>query len=740
MKDETQWETSMTLVRLSILTAILTGATACDSDLQVQTKEVDVPCEQNRLHPDCAETLAASNKENPEEEQLPVQFKHITLDNVAWDTHINAEESKSTAPAYLAAPLDGLEALYSNWQAKGAVCDATMQYPLKTMPGINGLPAGDGDYYLCVNLVNAKRKRSVYGRTPLVHLDRTFPVIAPLKDLNLGKPGHVTADITEANPGTIEWSQVSGPGKLSFSAPANPATDIVGITNGAYEVKITATDLAGNATSTGFKVNWDLSTPVFTSLKFNSDAADGAINAAEVAGTDPLFVLEASGFQTATYTAPIETTDVLSCNAEMTYGAKEIPAAKDLTKDGTFAICVSLSNSIGVVTYGSSPVLTRDTIAPIGTAKLRALAADGFLNEADRVLKENVVTLVTTETGLTSTFAFVPSTVSCGNGQFHTTPQADHTSLAKDGSYKACISVLDPAANTTVIESAAFVVDTAAPTFVTLELTGDAADQALTGGERNNTTDLINLTASGQDSIGYALVASGATCDGNLVYDNTVPKSNSTAITTDGTYKVCVKLADNAGNLQYGETNAITYVADSTAPTPALSATQPSITNQTSLNITVTFDEAVTGFDLSDIAVVNGTKGNFATTSSSVYTFDITGASGAVTVDVVAGVASDAAGNTSNAATQLAFTIDATAPTVASVSTTKADGTYTVGEVIPITVTFDEAVAVTGTPLLTLETGTTDRNLNYASGTGTTTLSFSYTVQSGVMMFYCNIP
>ncbi len=38
---------------------------------------------------------------------------------------------------------------------------------------------------------------------------------------------------------------------------------------------------------------------------------------------------------------------------------------------------------------------------------------------------------------------------------------------------------------------------------------------------------------------------------------------------------------------------------------------------------------------------------------------------------------------------------------------------------------------VTGTPQLTLETGTTDVVLNYASGSGTDTLIFNYTVASG---------
>lgn len=74
---------------------------------------------------------------------------------------------------------------------------------------------------------------------------------------------------------------------------------------------------------------------------------------------------------------------------------------------------------------------------------------------------------------------------------------------------------------------------------------------------------------------------------------------------------------------------------------------------------------------------------------------------------------------------------DTAAPTVTGVSSTATDGSYDVAAVIPITVTFNKAVNVTGTPRIELETGTTDRFGDYASGTGTATLTFNYTVQSG---------
>ena len=74
---------------------------------------------------------------------------------------------------------------------------------------------------------------------------------------------------------------------------------------------------------------------------------------------------------------------------------------------------------------------------------------------------------------------------------------------------------------------------------------------------------------------------------------------------------------------------------------------------------------------------------------------------------------------------------DDVAPTVSGVSSSTTDNTYGIGSVISIQVTFSEAVTVSGTPQLTLETGATDRTINYTGGTGTNTLTFSYTVQAG---------
>ncbi|UCB57614.1 MAG: DUF2341 domain-containing protein, partial [Candidatus Omnitrophota bacterium] len=70
-------------------------------------------------------------------------------------------------------------------------------------------------------------------------------------------------------------------------------------------------------------------------------------------------------------------------------------------------------------------------------------------------------------------------------------------------------------------------------------------------------------------------------------------------------------------------------------------------------------------------------------------------------------------------------------PTVTNVTSTNDNGTYNLGDTIDVTVEFTELVNVTGTPQLTLDTGGAGSAANYTSGTGTTTLTFQYTVSVG---------
>ncbi len=94
---------------------------------------------------------------------------------------------------------------------------------------------------------------------------------------------------------------------------------------------------------------------------------------------------------------------------------------------------------------------------------------------------------------------------------------------------------------------------------------------------------------------------------------------------------------------------------------------------------------------------------------------------------------SDAAGNTvsSNSSITVTRSNDTNSPDVSTVTSSTTDGPYNIGDVVAINVQFDEVVTVTGAPQLTLETGDVDREVDYVSGSGTDTLLFNYTVQSG---------
>lgn len=73
---------------------------------------------------------------------------------------------------------------------------------------------------------------------------------------------------------------------------------------------------------------------------------------------------------------------------------------------------------------------------------------------------------------------------------------------------------------------------------------------------------------------------------------------------------------------------------------------------------------------------------------------------------------------------------DLTAPTISGISSDTANGSYGVGIVIDIDVTFSETVTSTGSVTVTLETGSVDRTCTFTV-TSATTATCNYTVQAG---------
>jgi hypothetical protein len=120
----------------------------------------------------------------------------------------------------------------------------------------------------------------------------------------------------------------------------------------------------------------------------------------------------------------------------------------------------------------------------------------------------------------------------------------------------------------------------------------------------------------------------------------------------------------------------------------------------------------------------NGSKLDYTSTTP----FDLTGATIVGDGGVAASLTLPAPGAAGSLSATFNIVIDTSISQVTGVTSPLPDGTYGAGIVVPITVTFNHPVGVTGTPLLALNTGAT---ASYSSGSGTSTLTFTYTVAAG---------
>lgn len=129
-----------------------------------------------------------------------------------------------------------------------------------------------------------------------------------------------------------------------------------------------------------------------------------------------------------------------------------------------------------------------------------------------------------------------------------------------------------------------------------------------------------------------------------------------------------------------GFTDALqSYVIDKTRPGVYL-GTPRNPTNEAHIPVTVTFDENVWGFDAADITPDHATVGGFTAISEAEYAFELMpnpeNYQGAITADVAADAAQDAAGNGNIEALQVSVVYDSIPPTV-SISPPSAGSTQT---------------------------------------------------------------
>ena len=262
-------------------------------------------------------------------------------------------------------------------------------------------------------------------------------------------------------------------------------------------------------------------------------------------------------------------------------------------------------------------------------------------------------------------------------------------------------------------------------------------------GSGTSTLTFTYTVAAGQNSTKLDYTSTGAlTLNGGTIFD-TVTNPNAANLT----------LAAPGSSGSIGGTKSIAI--DTTAPTvTGVTSTTANGTYGVSsvITITVGWSKNVVVTGTPELALNSGGTASYSSGSgTSTLTFTYTVAAGqnsskldytstsaltlnggtifdTVTNPNAANLTLAAPGSSGSLGGTKSIAIDTTSPTVTGVTSTTANGTYGVSSVITITVGWSTAVVVTGTPELALNSGGT---ATYASGSGTSTLTFTYTVAAG---------
>ncbi len=296
-----------------------------------------------------------------------------------------------------------------------------------------------------------------------------------------------------------------------------------------------------------------------------------------------------------------------------------------------------------------------------------------------------------TATFTESVTGFISSDVSVSNGTvngfsgsgnaytFNVTPTADG---AVTVTVPAGVAQ-NPADTNTASNTISIAYDTAAPTAA---ISSSAASTTATSPIPFTVTFNEAVTGFTNADVGLTNgTLSGFTSVSNTTYTFNVSPAAAGAVNIS----IAASVAnDGAGNAN-SAASAFSRIYSTGSPSVNLSTTAPSTTNQSTLAMTVSFSDAVTGFVAGDISVTNGTVSNFAGSGAS-YTFDVTPTSnGSVSTTIPVSIAQTAAADPNLASNTVTVVYDSSSP---SVTLTSSASNPTNGSPIQITATFNESV------------------------------------------------
>ncbi|WP_124333805.1 Ig-like domain-containing protein [Pseudomonas chlororaphis] len=543
--------------------------------------------------------------------------------------------------------------------------------------------------------------------------------------------GFTNADLTIAN-GTLT-AVSSSDGGITWTATFTPSASISDTTNLITLDNTGIADQAGNAGSgTTDSNNYAIDTvrPTATIV-----VADSALSAGETSLVTITFSEAVSGFTNADLTIANGTlTAVSSSDGGITWTATFTPtvgindASNLITLNNTGIADLAGNTGSGTTNsnnYSIDTVLPTATIVvadnalKIGETSLVTItfseAVSGFSN-ADLTVANGTLTAVSSsDGGITWTATFTPTSSITDTSNVITLDNSGVTNASGN-------------AGSGTTDSNNYAIDTVRPTATIV-----VADSALGVGQTSTVTITFSEAVTGftlADLTAANGTLSGLSTSDNITYTATLTPTagitdNSNLITLDNT-----GVTDGAGNTGSGTTDSNNYAIDSLRPNATIVLSDSTLKAGETAVVTITFSEAVTGFDNSDLTVANGTlsavsssNGGITWTATFTPTAGITDLSNLITLNN-SGI-TDVAGNSGTGTTNSAnYSIETVVPTATIVI---ADTALKAGETSLVTITFSEAVSGFDNSDLSIANGTLSA-VSSSDGGVTWTATFTPTV------------
>ncbi|MGU3348399.1 Ig-like domain-containing protein [Pseudomonas monsensis] len=542
--------------------------------------------------------------------------------------------------------------------------------------------------------------------------------------------GFSNADLTIAN-GTLS-AVSSSDGGITWTATFTPTANITdatnlitldntGVQNGSGNVGVGTTD------SNNYAI--DTQRPTATVV-----VADTALGVGQTTTVTITFSEAVTGFTLADLTVENGTLSALSTSDNITYTATFTPSA-------------GVTDTSNLITLDNTGVVDGAGNTGSGTTDSNNYAVDSQRPTATVVMSDNDLrpgeTATVTITFSEAVTSFDNSDLSVANGTLSNVSSSDG-GITWTATFTPTIGISDTTnlivlnnsgisdlagnAGTGTTNSANYAVQTEVPTATIV-----VADSSLKAGETSVVTITFSEAVSGFSNadltIANGTLSNVSSSDGGITWTATLtPTANitdtSNLITLDNS-----GVTNASGNSGVGTTDSNNFAIDTALPTATIVVADNRLGIGETTTVTITFSEAVSGFDLSDISVANGTLSNLISSDGGITwtatltpTANVNDATNLIIVDT-AGV-QDLAGNLgASIAISNNYVLDATRPTVDIVVANPQLG---IGQTTTVTFTFSEAVSNFDLSDLSVTNGDLS-NLSSSDGGKTWTATFTPT-------------